>query len=112
FGVLGKDPAVQLALAQLARHNGRLARFAAPQRLLAPVEPQFRLARRVVGAVAFEAVPRQDRPDALGEKGLVGGARRQDAGEEATECQDASHEVSAPPYNRKRRKSVYRPAPF
>ena len=60
--VLGKDPPHQLALIRLARHDRPFARTRRLECSLFLVQPQLRLATLVVRPMAFETMPRKNRP--------------------------------------------------
>src|SRR5262249_32386669 len=80
-GVGGEDPGDQLAGLDVARYDRAVAALELLRRGLAEVEPQARLARLVGGAVAGEAVGRQDRLDVAGVGdlgGRVGGGGRRE----------------------------------
>src|SRR5262249_50192191 len=74
-----QDTADQLAVAGHARYDGPLAGAAGTDGLVADVEAELRLAGPVVGAVALEAVPRQDGPDLAVEE-VLPGRRPQEGG--------------------------------
>src|SRR5262249_32888017 len=60
------DAPVQFTPVEASRHNGARA-FALRERAFRGVEPEVGLAPGLVGAVAGEAVVREDRPDVAGE---------------------------------------------
>ena len=61
--VLGGDTRDQIAVLKIARHDGVASRLVRAEGSLLRVEPQPGLALPRVGAVAVEALVRQDRPD-------------------------------------------------
>src|SRR5262249_17000301 len=71
--ILSGDPPVELAGLEVARHDGAGARLVRPEGPLLGVEPQTGLAVPGVGAMALEALVRQDRPDLEVEVDSLGG---------------------------------------
>ena len=72
-GVLGRDPAVELAGLEVAGHDRAAAvAIGLGRRLL--IEPQVGLALAGVGPVALVAVVREDRPDVAVELDRLGAA--------------------------------------
>ena len=61
--IVRQDARHERTLVRLPRHDRRFLRLATLQRRLALIEPQLRLARRTVRAVAVEAVLRENRAD-------------------------------------------------
>ena len=63
IGVVALDPVDQLALVRLAGHDRHAAALELGEGPFLGVEPQPGLALLIVGAVAGEAIVREDRPD-------------------------------------------------
>ncbi len=61
--VLSRDSPVELAGLQVTRHDGSGTRGGRPERAVPGVEPETGLAVPRIGAVAFETLVREDRPD-------------------------------------------------
>ena len=92
LGVVRGDPAVELALVELAGDDRRAARRRSGGRIATVVEPQLAFALLGVGTVALEALVGQDRPDIPSERDLLGSGRlRAGCRNRWSECHGEDH---------------------
>ena len=93
--ISGLDPASQLTLTELPRHERRDSGSQLRLGVFGHIQPQPRLPRLLIGAVTGKTVVRQNRPDvAIEFEGLVGGEDRERTHHTKKCCRERNGELA------------------